>query len=215
MASVVSNTNALAMSFKARCNCGKVEVVVHTLEKSPPLRLVCYCKDCRGYYETLNRIATDNKADSRFPETLLDSWGGVDWTCLYPRDITVVKGQNLLTAVKIRESSPIRQVYSTCCYTPFFRFGSMSVLMNSQIMNPDESSVDLPVTFRIIGRDSWKKGIDSDQSRPAMSYSVPFKWFWTMPFRIRRAHMEPMPLDLPDAKDCKMMEDFVEGSSSF
>jgi hypothetical protein len=48
-----------AVSFTARCSCGKVQAAIQTLEKAPPLRLVCYCKDCRGYYETLNRIASE------------------------------------------------------------------------------------------------------------------------------------------------------------
>jgi hypothetical protein len=57
------------LSFTARCRCGKVQVAVQTLERAPPLRLVCYCKDCRGYYETLNRIAAEKDLP---PASVLD-----------------------------------------------------------------------------------------------------------------------------------------------
>jgi hypothetical protein len=206
----------LPLSFQTACKCGKVSASIHALEKSPPLRLVCYCKDCRGYFETLNHIAASDPAPKNNPPPAqLDYWGGVDWTVVYPRDITILQGQDLLATAKIREGSNIRQVYTTCCYTPLFRFGTFSVLANSNILKPSESKDgELPVTFRIIGRDAWKKGKENAE-KPKMSFSVPFKWFWTMPFRINKEHMEPMPMDLPATKDCKVLSEFKEGSSTY
>lgn len=208
----------LPLTFKATCKCGKVYASVSSLEKSPPLRLVCYCKDCRGYFETLNRMASlDPRTKSSPSPAVLDNWGGVDWTTIYPRDITVIQGQDLLATVKIREASVMRQLYSTCCYTPMFRFGNLGVLANSSILEPTDSEsqdTELPVSFRIIGRDAWRE--DKEGARkPKMSSSVPFKWFWTMPFRINKGYMEPMPLELPNAKDCKILSEFKEGSSSY
>lgn len=55
-------------------------------------------------------------------------WGGVDWTAMYPRDITILKGKDNLKTTAIRPSSSIRQVYASCCHTPMFRFGGMSVV---------------------------------------------------------------------------------------
>lgn len=215
--SPVSPHPRLPLAFKATCKCGKVCASVNALEKAPPLRLVCYCKDCRGYFESLNRIAaSDPKTTANPPPALLDNWGGVDWTAVYPRDITLLQGQELLATAKIRESSSMRQVFTTCCYTPVFRFGSLSVLANTDILVPmDDEKVDLPTSFRIIGRDAWRKGKDGALSKPKMSTSVPFKWFWTMPFRINKEYMEPMPMDLPPAKECKLLPDFKEGSSMF
>ena len=204
---------ALPLAFKATCKCGKVCASINALEKSPPLRLVCYCKDCRGYFETMNRIAASDPATKNNPPPAqLDNWGGVDWTSIYPRDITILKDQDLLATTKIRESSPMRQVYTTCCYTPMFRFGNLSVLANSNTLVPSEGQ-ELPVTFRIIGRDAWKKGKD-DAEKPKMSFSVPFKWFWTMCFRLKKDHMEPMPLELPATEDCKVLSEFKEGSAT-
>ena len=205
----------LPLSFRAKCQCGKVVARINSVENAPPLRLVCYCKDCRGYYESLNHLAAD--AGAKTPPAKLDNWGGVDWTSIYPRDVTILQGQDLLATTKIRDNSPIRQVYSSCCQTPMFRCGGMSMLVNSNLLVPeDEQDIDdLPVTFRIIGRDSWKKGRDDTIKKPSMSFSVPFKWFWTMPGRIHKDYMEPKPFDLQDAKDCKVLPNFHEGSDSY
>ena len=165
-----SNKSTKAIfNFVARCTCGKVEVAIQTLETAPPLRLVCYCKDCRGYYESLDRLAIEKglppagildvstsfswfrilcvvlflwQLKSRKHKVLIfvflshlvflynrwQSWGGVDWTAMYPRDITITKGKDLLQTTVIRPSSTVRQVYASCCHTPMFRFGEMSVV---------------------------------------------------------------------------------------
>ncbi|KAL3906012.1 MAG: hypothetical protein SGARI_004194 [Bacillariaceae sp.] len=81
-------------------------------------------------------------------------------------------------------------------------------------MVPSAGHGDVPVTFRIIGRDAWKKGRD-DTKKPPMSFSVPFKWFWTMSFRVNKDLMDPMPLALPTVQECKVISTFQEGSSSY
>jgi hypothetical protein len=219
--SAASSTAAkqVATAFTASCHCGTVKASIDTLQDAPPLRLVCYCKDCRGYYETLTKMTGNDVCHSKNGKDLpsaVDNWGGVDWTAMYPRDITILQGQDHLTAAKIRTSSAVRQVYSTCCHTPMFRFGGMSALVNSNTLVPRTDGSSLPpVTFRIIGRDAWKIGLNPALDRPSgMSWSVPLKWFWTMPFRLRSPLMEPMPLDLPKAEDCPVLEGFQEGSSS-
>ncbi|KAG7357119.1 hypothetical protein IV203_001807 [Nitzschia inconspicua] len=127
----------------------------------------------------------------------------------------MLEGQDLLATAKIREGSSMRQVYTTCCYTPMFRFGNLSVLANSNaLVLREEHDEELQVTFRIIGRDSWKKGKENTD-KPKMSFSVPLKWFWTMPFRINKEYMQPMPLALPELKDCKILSEFKEGSTKF
>lgn len=58
------------LSTTGRCTCGKVKFAIQTLEPSPPpLRLVCYCSDCRGYYETLDRLALESGSP---PSAILD-----------------------------------------------------------------------------------------------------------------------------------------------
>lgn len=212
----------LPLAFRATCQCGKVHAYVQALEKYPPLRLVCYCRDCRGYCETLNRLAATTNANAQ-PPAKLDAWGGMDWTALYPRDITIEQGHEYLATAKIREKSSIRQVYTTCCHTPMFRFGSMSALVNSHILVAndeqhhgiinEEDKNGLPIEFRVIGRQAWKMTGD-DNTKPRMSSSVPLRWFWTMPFRIHKNLMEPMPMELPKVEDCKILADFSEGSTT-
>lgn len=219
----------LPLIFTAQCKCGKVKCLIHALDTSPPLRLVCYCQDCRGYYETLNRMADTKAAVSKdsTPPAPIDNWGGVDWTAMYPRDITISHGQEHLTTVKIREKSIMRQVHTTCCQTPMFRFGQMSALVNSHVLVPvapegvaGDAVVDdkankntIPIQFRIVGRQGWKQGANSDLPKPQISYSIPFfRWLWTMPFRIDKKLMEPMPMKLPTVDDCEVLKDFKEAS---
>ena len=95
--------------------------------------------------------------------------------------------------------------------------------MNSNLIPPEEKEAKLPIDFRIIGRDSWKDNQERKKTngnveettastnsssdkfkKPSMSWSVPFRWFWVMPSRIRTNLMTPMPLDgFPTAADVK------------
>ena len=188
------------LRLSIQCNCGAVKAAISSLESATPLRFVCYCKDCRGYYNTLNGMAGSDP-----PPAKLDAWGGVDWVSVYPRDIEVSEGKSLLKTCKIRPESKMRQVYCSRCYTPIFRFGAMSVLTNTNLIQEKEQVPD--VRFRIIGRDSLK----GDGKKPKMSWSVPFSWFWVMPKRIKKDLMAPMPLELDDFKDIPILENFKQG----
>lgn len=186
------------LRLSIQCNCGKVKATI--TPSLLPLRLVCYCKDCRGYFNTLNGMAASDPPPAR-----LDEWGGVDWTSIYPHDIEVTDGKDLLKTCLIRPESKMRQVYCGSCYTPMFRFGTMSVLMNTNLIQEKDQVPD--VRFRIIGRDSLK----GDGKKPQMSWSVPFSWFWVMPKRIKKDLMTPMPLELDDCKDVPILENFRQG----
>ena len=152
---------------------------------------------------------------------------------MYARDVSVTRGQELLTTTLIRPKSPIRQVYASCCHTPLLRWGSMSVVSGassedfllvshhlkpshrcfwSQLMNsnliPNDSQP--PVEFRIIGRQAWK----DEKNRPGMSFSVPFRWFWTMPRRVRPELRQRTPSWLTDTKYASILQEFQPGSAS-
>ncbi|KAL3940338.1 MAG: hypothetical protein SGBAC_005109 [Bacillariaceae sp.] len=236
---------ATVLIANATCACGKVKARIQTADDSSsnsvapaPIRLVCYCRDCRGYFETLNRkqyckitknVGGEEEEIEEVEETsteperkttlasVTDSWGGVDWTCLYPKDIQIVEGKDLLKVVKIRQGSTIRHVYSTCCNSPMFRIGSVSMLVNSNVISVQENS--LPISYRILGRQAWKtakvmtcKADDpAHQSKPKMSWSVPIGWYFAMPRRIRSDLMKPMPLEF-DENQVGVLEDFQEGS---
>lgn len=59
-----------ALRTNITCKCGAVKVAI---DSPSALRLVCYCKDCRGYYNTLNAAAVKNKLQEA---ATLDPFGG-------------------------------------------------------------------------------------------------------------------------------------------
>jgi len=70
----ISPTNTMTQFPPLRqvvqCKCGKVKLSVNA---PSALRLVCYSKDYRGYYNTLNDQA---KAKGKASHAALDPWGG-------------------------------------------------------------------------------------------------------------------------------------------
>ena len=180
-----------SLSQTVKCTCGKVQLAIN----SPSvLRLVCYCKDCRGYINTLN-----GKAET--PTTPLDSYGGVDWTSIYPSEIKVSQGQDHMSVCKIRDASQIRRVYASCCNTPLFNIGGAGFLLNTNLVD----EINKPdVRFRIMGRQALK----GDGPKPKISWSVPLSWFWTMPGRINKDKMEPTPIDISAPK---VLDGFKQG----
>lgn len=148
------------------CNCGKVKL---SIDSPDVLRFVCYCRDCRGYYQTLNSKAEIEHFD---PAATLDPWGGVDWTQCYPNEIQVLQGEEYLTTRRLRHKSPMYRVFSTCCYTPIVSLGQGfgSALLNTHLLLDDASKLD--VVYRIMGRQALK-GHDVTIPCPKMSWSVP------------------------------------------
>lgn len=78
----------------------------------------------------------------------------MDWTVLYPRDITILEGKDLLKTTIIRPTSRVRQVYASCCHTPLFRFGEMSVVRRFLVLIHDGSDAN------------WNNSIVSQSSLP-------------------------------------------------
>jgi hypothetical protein len=174
------------------CHCGKVRLAI----QSPSvLRLVCYCKDCRGYIQTLNEKAHEQKiTTTTITTTPLDPWGGVDWTNIYPSEIKVEQGQEHLAVCKIRESSKIKRVYAGCCHTPLFNIGEMSSLLNTHLVDDDKKA---DVRFRIIGRNAINNNNQKGgEHRPRISWSIPLSWPWVMLGRINKDKMQPCPVDI-------------------
>lgn len=183
------------------CRCGNVKVAI---DSPDVLRLVCYCKDCRGYYQTLNRTAESEK---KTPSAPLDAWGGVDWTQCYPNEITVLQGKEQLATRVLHPKSSMYRVYTTCCFTPMFSLGQAmgSALLNSHLIEDPNTMPD--VRYRIIGRQALDGG--EKNQRPKMSWSLPLSWCWVMFKRINKKRMNPSPIDLDKKPD--VLEGFKEG----
>jgi hypothetical protein len=189
------------------CRCGHTKIAVNS---SDVLRLICYCRDCRGYYNTLNQLASSSKALDHPEEapTLrpapLDAWGGCDYThVIEPECIKVLEGQETIGVGKIRDKSAIKRFYATCCCTPICSVGpSGTFLFNTALI--DEAN-RAPVRYRIIGRNA----LSSDEPRPSMSWSVPLSWLWTMLRRMPKDRTAPLPFNLSD--NIKVFDNFTEG----
>ena len=183
-----------------QCLCGKVNGAI---DSPSALRLVCYCKDCRGYYNTLNNLA---KKSSLVEPAKLDPFGGCDYTQIYPCEIHILEGKDMLETCIIREKSPIHRTYAKCCYTPLFSTGNTgAALLNSTLISEEDQMCE--VKYRIIGRQALKG--DGSVDKPPMSFSVPFGWFFNMPKRCRKDKALPSPVE--DGKEIKVLEGFVEG----
>jgi hypothetical protein len=202
-------TNALRQTLK--CNCGHTQIAVNS---SDVLRLVCYCKDCRGYYNTLNGLAVATKLPNQVETAVpprpapLDAWGGCDYThVIESSDVKVLEGQENLEVGKIREKSGVKRFYAKCCSTPICSVGpSGTFLFNTNLI--DEAN-KAPVKYRIIGRNALAPANSNSAPRPPMSWSVPFSWFWTMMRRMPKDKTAPLPFAVPET--IKVFENFKEG----
>lgn len=195
-----------AIRANISCTCGRVKIAI---ESPSALRFVCYCKDCRGYYNTLNSLATKNNLPVLTPAKL-DAFGGVDVTQIYPNEIKIVEGQDQLETCLIRDNSPYHRTYCKSCYTPLYSIGQGmgAALLNSNLLSADDQTNE--VKFRIIGRNALKG--DGSEKKPRMSWSVPFGWFFTMPKRVRsKKGVEPEPDQSIESKDLKILEGFTQG----
>ena len=101
-----------AIKADFQCNCGKVKGI---LDSPSALRFVCYSKDCRGYYMTLNNLAT--KMGLASEPAKLDAFGGCDFTQIYPNEININEGRDQIDTCLIRKNSPIPRTYAKCCYS--------------------------------------------------------------------------------------------------
>ena len=205
---LTAGSSARAVPLKqaaVKCACGKVTLSV---DSPSALRLVCYCRDCRGYVNALNekkRMEAGKQVAASTTTTPLDPWGGADWTQIYPGEISVVDGAEHLRTCLIRDKSPIRRVYASCCKTPMFSVGGMSALLNTHLL--DETNKP-EVKFRIVGRQALAGGGPSEE-KPKISWSVPlFAWPATMIPRCKKELMEPMPVDVSNPE---ILDNFKEG----
>lgn len=184
------------------CTCGQVQLAI---DSPSALRLVCYSKDYRGYYQWLQQQAQQHghtNSPNKNKNAPIDPWGGVDLVQIYPSEITILAGKELCQTVLIRPGSPTRRVYASCCDTPLFDIGSLSAMVNTSLLTADDADKLLPVHFRILGRHALpnNKLTQQQPKKPSMSWSIPWSWLFVMGRRIDKSKMEPLPLDISQPK---------------
>ena len=93
------------MDLKFSCRCGQVSGTVAGYQRSQANRVVCYCSDCRGFINWLQR-----------PDHLM-AHGGVDILHLAQGDVRITQGHDQLGCMRLSPKGMFR-FYATCCSTP-------------------------------------------------------------------------------------------------
>lgn len=87
------------------CECGKFRAELEKFPGNTPGRLVCYCDDCQTYMHYLKR--TD----------LLDSAGGTEIIPIYPSEMKILQGREVLKCIRLSPKG-LHRWTTTCCNTP-------------------------------------------------------------------------------------------------
>ncbi|HEY0938952.1 MAG TPA: DUF6151 family protein [Steroidobacter sp.] len=91
--------------MEIQCECGAFRAQLGNFPRNTPGRLACYCDDCQVFAQQLQR------AD------LLDSAGGTEVIPVYPADLEIVAGREVLKCLRLSPNGLYRW-YAGCCNTP-------------------------------------------------------------------------------------------------
>jgi hypothetical protein len=131
--------------MQIQCECGTFRAQLDNFPRNTPGRLACYCDDCQTFLLRLNR------AD------LLDSAGGTEVIPVYPADMKIVAGREVLKCLRLSPEGLYRW-YASCCNTPVTNtrpgFPWMG-MVHRMFSVPDPGHLERtlgPVKSRIMGR---------------------------------------------------------------
>jgi hypothetical protein len=91
--------------MQIQCECGAFRAQLQNFPRNTPGRLACYCDDCQTFAHRLNR------AD------LLDAAGGTEVIPVYPAEIQILAGREVLKCLRLSPDGLYRW-YVSCCNTP-------------------------------------------------------------------------------------------------
>lgn len=94
----------MASSLPFACRCGSVRGKLATSD-APPIRAVCYCRDCRAYVRHLGQAAD------------LDEAGGTEVVQTLPAAVIIDVGADSLRALTMTQGG-IHRYYAECCGVP-------------------------------------------------------------------------------------------------
>ncbi len=87
------------------CDCGAFVAKLKAFPRNTPGRLVCYCDDCQAYAKKIRR--TD----------VLDQYGGTEVIPVYPKEIEIIQGIDVLKCYRLTTGGTYRWATS-CCNSP-------------------------------------------------------------------------------------------------
>jgi hypothetical protein len=91
--------------MQIQCECGKFRAQLEKFPRNTPGRLACYCDDCQTYAHYLDRV------------DLLDAAGGTEVVPVYPVDMKILEGRDVIKCVRLSPNGLYRW-YAGCCNTP-------------------------------------------------------------------------------------------------
>ncbi|MFD2205653.1 DUF6151 family protein [Kiloniella antarctica] len=89
-----------------KCSCGKVKGTAYNVSPDNGTRVVCYCKSCQDFANSLE----NNK-------TTLNDHGGTDIFQITPAQVEITHGRAQLRCLRLSEKGTYRW-YTDCCKTP-------------------------------------------------------------------------------------------------
>jgi hypothetical protein len=91
--------------MQIQCECGAFRAQLLNFPRNTPGRLACYCDDCQTFAHHLNRV------------DLLDGAGGTEVIPVYPAEIQIDAGREVLKCLRL-SSGGLYRWYASCCDTP-------------------------------------------------------------------------------------------------
>ena len=133
-------------TMRIQCDCGGFQAELTHFPAHSPGRLMCYCADCQRFLEKIER------------KDLLDAYGGTEVVPVYPSEIRILQGEDLLVCNRLSPQGLFR--WSTrCCNSPVGngqpKFPWVGIF-HSACRAADPGCLDRlgPVRSRIYGRDA-------------------------------------------------------------
>ena len=88
-------------TMRIQCDCGGFQAELTHFPAHSPGRLMCYCADCQRFLEKIER------------KDLLDAYGGTEVVPVYPSEIRILQGEDLLVCNRLSPQGLFR--WSTRC----------------------------------------------------------------------------------------------------
>jgi hypothetical protein len=156
-----------------QCECGTFRARLENFPRNTPGRLACYCDDCQTFMHHLNR------AD------LLDSAGGTEVIPVYPAEMKIIAGREVIKCLRLSPNGLYRW-YASCCNTPLTNSRPgfpWSGIVHRVFSVQDPGYLDRtlgPVKSRIMGR--FARGTPPSGT----AANIDFKGFMTvLPFLLK------------------------------